>query len=145
MYKNIYTYMCIYVYIYTHTHKYIYIYIYIYIFVYIFIYIYIYMKCCVYVYMYMCMWDKTWAESPLGKVPKCSRLRVVWRPGARRPDLPRPALAESGDTLRYLRPYGPRMPLRLWSYRYGLPRAVTFGGFESVPALRRGPLGDSWR
>ena len=50
--------------------------------------------------------------------------------------------AEAGDTPRYLGPYGPRMPLRLWSYLCGLSRAVVLGGFESGPALQQG---SSWR
>ena len=43
---------------------------------------------------------------------------------------------------RYLGPYGPWMPLRLWSYLCGLSRAVGLGGFESGPALLQG---SSWR
>ena len=49
--------------------------------------------------------------------------------------------AEAGDTPRYLGPYGPWMPLRLWSYLCGL-YGCGHGGFESGPALLRG---FSWR
>ena len=49
----------------------------------------------------------------LGKGGKVFPVGSCLAPRARRPDLPRPALAEAGDTLRYLRPRGPRMPLRL--------------------------------
>ena len=50
--------------------------------------------------------------------------------------------ARAGDTPRYLGPYGPWMPLRLWSYLCGLSRAVGLGGFESGPALLQG---SSWQ
>ena len=68
--------------------------------------------------------------------------RELSRARGRRPDQPRPAQAEAGDTPRHLWPYGPRMLLRLWSYCCGLTRAVDLGGFESGLAHQQGV---SWR
>jgi hypothetical protein len=87
------------------------------------------------------------AEEPPGRVSlgkggevcpvgSCQGLGPTTRPAEAYPK------AEAGDTPRYLGPYGPWMPLRLWSYLCGLSRAVGLGGFESGPALQQG---SSWQ
>ena len=83
-------------------------------------------------------------ESSLGKEAKCARSGVVWARG-RRPDQPRLARAEAGDTPRQLWPYGSRMLLRLWSFCHGLTRAVASVGLSQALLTSRGPPCDSRR